>query len=97
TVVASPDGRAAIIPTGNSAMGTGGTGDVLTGVVAALLGQRVPPWEAAVCAAYLHGLGGDLAAPGELGLLSHEVADAIPRALTLVRAGQVDEGITHVG
>ena len=97
TVVASPDGRAAIIPNGNGAMGTGGTGDVLTGVVAAFLGQRLPAWDAAVCAAYLHGLAGDLAAPGELGLLSHEVADAIPRALALVRAGSVDEGITHVG
>lgn len=97
TVVASPDGRAAIIPNGNAAMGTGGTGDVLTGVVAAFLGQRLPVWEAAVCAAYLHGLAGDVAAPGELGLLSHEVADAIPRALALVRMGSVDEGITDVG
>ncbi|HET7265850.1 MAG TPA: NAD(P)H-hydrate dehydratase [bacterium] len=97
TVVASPDGRTGIIPNGNGAMGTGGTGDVLTGVVAAFLAQRLPAWEAAVCAAYLHGLAGDLAAPGELGLLSHEVADAVPRALALVRAGTVDEGITHVG
>jgi ADP-dependent NAD(P)H-hydrate dehydratase / NAD(P)H-hydrate epimerase len=96
TVVASPDGRIGIIPNGNGAMATGGTGDVLTGVVAACLGQRLPAWEAAVCAAYLHGLAGDLAAPGELGLLSHEVADAIPLALARVRAGSVDDGITHV-
>jgi len=96
TVVASPDGRAGIVPNGNGAMATGGTGDVLTGVVAALLAQRLPPWDAAVCAAYLHGLAGDLAAPGELGLLSHEVADAIPRALARVRAGSVDDGITNV-
>ncbi|MHB8731357.1 MAG: NAD(P)H-hydrate dehydratase [bacterium] len=96
TVVASPDGRVGIVPNGNGAMATGGTGDVLTGVVAALLGQRLPAWEAAVCAAYLHGLAGDLAAPGELGLLSHEVADAVPRALQHVRAGSVDEGLTDV-
>jgi ADP-dependent NAD(P)H-hydrate dehydratase / NAD(P)H-hydrate epimerase len=96
TVVASPDGRVGIVPNGNGAMATGGTGDVLTGVVAALLAQGLPPWEAAVCAAYLHGLAGDLAAPGELGLLSHEVADAVPRALRQVRAGSVDEGITDV-
>lgn len=98
TVVAAPDGRALIIPTGNSAMATGGMGDVLTGAVAALLGQRIPPFEAAACAAYLHGLAGDLAAAarGELGLLAHEAADAIPRALARVRAGEVDDGITAV-
>jgi len=96
TVVASPDGHARIIPTGNAAMATGGMGDVLTGVVAALLGQRVPPFEAAACAAYLHGLAGDLAAAsrGELGLLAREVADEIPRALARVRAGEVDDGLT---
>jgi len=96
TVVAAPDGRTGIVPNGNGAMATGGTGDVLTGVVAACLGQRLPAWEAAVCAAYLHGLAGDLAAPGELGLLAHEVADAVPQALARVRAGSVDDGITHV-
>jgi ADP-dependent NAD(P)H-hydrate dehydratase / NAD(P)H-hydrate epimerase len=96
TVVAAPDGRIGIVPNGNGAMATGGTGDVLTGVVAACLAQHLPAWEAAVCAAYLHGLAGDLAAPGELGLLSHEVADAVPLALSRVRAGSVDDGVTHV-
>ncbi len=98
TVVASPDGRACIIPTGNAAMATGGMGDVLTGAVAAFLGQHVPPFEAAVCAAYLHGLAGDLAAAsrGELGLLAHEVADDIPKALARVRAGEVDDGLSVV-
>jgi ADP-dependent NAD(P)H-hydrate dehydratase / NAD(P)H-hydrate epimerase len=96
TVVAAPDGRVGIVPNGNGAMATGGSGDVLTGVVAACLSQRLAAWEAAVCAAYLHGLAGDLAAPGELGLLSHEVADAVPRALARVRAGSMDDGITHV-
>ncbi len=98
TVVASPDGRVCIIPTGNAAMATGGMGDVLTGAVAAFLGQRVPPFEAAACAAYLHGLAGDLAAAsrGEMGLLAHEVADEIPRALARVRAGEVDDGLNLV-
>jgi NAD(P)H-hydrate epimerase len=96
TVVASPDGRAGIVPNGNGAMATGGTGDVLTGIVAAFLAQRLPAWEAAACAGYLHGLAGDLAAPGEFGLLAHEVADAVPRALARVRAGSVDDGIIHV-
>jgi NAD(P)H-hydrate epimerase len=96
TVVTAPDGRTGIIPNGNGAMATGGTGDVLTGVVAACLGQRLPAWEAAVCAAYLHGLAGDVAARGELGVLSHEVADALPPALARIRAGSVDDGITYV-
>jgi len=87
-----------ILPTGNAAMATGGMGDVLTGAVAALIGAGLPPLEAAACAAYLHGLAGDLAAAarGELGLLAHEVADEIPRALARVRSGDVDDGISAV-
>ena len=98
TIVAAPEGRARIIPTGNAAMATGGMGDVLTGAVAALLGAGLPPFEAAACAVYLHGLAGDLAAAprGELGLLAHEVADQIPRALARVRSGEADDGITAV-
>ena len=98
TIVASPDGQARVIPTGNAAMAAGGMGDVLTGVTAALLGQRLAPFDAATCAAYLHGLAGDLAAAsrGELGVLAREVADNIPRALARVRAGDVDDGLTIV-
>ncbi|TWT39831.1 Bifunctional NAD(P)H-hydrate repair enzyme Nnr [Thalassoglobus neptunius] len=48
--------------TGNSGMGTGGTGDVLTGIVSALIGQKMPPFSAARFGVYLHGLAGDLAA-----------------------------------
>jgi len=98
TVIACPEGRALILPTGNAAMATGGMGDVLTGAVAALIGAGLPPLEATACAAYLHGLAGDLAAAarGELGLLAHEVADELPRALARVRAGEVDDGISAV-
>ena len=98
TVVAGPEGRAFIIPTGNAAMATGGVGDVLTGAVAALVAAGLPPFEATVCAAYLHGLAGDLAAGsfGELGLLAHEVADHLPRALARVRSGEMDDGISAV-
>jgi hydroxyethylthiazole kinase-like uncharacterized protein yjeF len=98
TVVAAPDGRAGIVPTGNAAMATGGMGDVLTGMVASLLAQRLPAFEAAAAAAYLHGLAGDLAAGHgvELGLLAREVADHVPGALARIRAGEVDDGITPV-
>ena len=96
TVVASPDGRAMVVPTGNAAMATGGMGDVLTGAVAALLASEIPALEAAASAAYLHGRAGDLAAAAELGLLAHEVADAIPRALRRVRECAADDGIVLV-
>jgi NAD(P)H-hydrate epimerase len=98
TVVAGPDGRVLVIPTGNPAMATGGMGDVLTGAIAALLGAGLAPFDAAASAAYLHGLAGDLAAGsrGEVGLLASEVADAIPRALARVRSQEVDDGITLV-
>jgi NAD(P)H-hydrate epimerase len=68
TVVASPDGEVFINPTGNAGMATGGTGDVLTGIIAGLLAQK--PGDAlgaTISAVYLHGLAGDLAA-SRLGL-----------------------------
>ncbi|MGN6234237.1 MAG: NAD(P)H-hydrate dehydratase [Trinickia sp.] len=55
TVIASPDGRAAVNPTGNAALATGGTGDVLGGVIGALLAERLPSYEAALAGVYLHG------------------------------------------
>jgi len=62
TVIAAPDGWVARCPTGNSGMATGGTGDVLTGLIGGLLAQGSAPWDAARLGVYLHGLSGDLAA-----------------------------------
>lgn len=63
TLVAAPDGEVYVNPTGNPGMATGGTGDVLTGMIAGLLAQRLDdPLAASVAAVYLHGLAGDLAA-----------------------------------
>ena len=61
TVVAAPDGRHYVNQTGNPYMARGGSGDVLTGMIGALLAQGVPPFEAACLGAYLHGGAGDLA------------------------------------
>ena len=58
TVVASPDGRVYVNPTGSSALSRGGSGDLLTGIVAALAAQGMPPFEAACMGAYVHGLAG---------------------------------------
>ncbi|MBI2167401.1 MAG: NAD(P)H-hydrate dehydratase [Candidatus Omnitrophica bacterium] len=86
TVVASPSGKTAVNPTGNPGMATGGTGDVLTGVIAALLGQGMRPFEAARFGVYLHGLAGDLAAreKGEVSLVAGDLVEFLPQALRLV-------------
>jgi NAD(P)H-hydrate epimerase len=84
TVVAHPDGRAAICPTGNPGMATAGTGDVLTGMIVGLLAQGLDPWDAACAGTYLHGLAGDLAAArlGSAGMIAGDVIEQIPFALT---------------
>lgn len=71
--------------TGNPGMATGGSGDVLTGVIAALLGQKLTPFDAGVLGAHIHGLAGDLAAHevGPVGLLASDLLDRLPRALHL--------------
>jgi NAD(P)H-hydrate epimerase len=79
TVIARPDGAAAICPTGNPGMATAGTGDVLTGMIVGLLAQGLPSWEAACAAAYLHGTAGDLAAAarGQAGMIAGDVIERI--------------------
>ena len=83
TVVAAPDGSMYINPTGNPGMATAGCGDVLTGVIAALIAQRLGPARAAAAGAYIHGLAGDLAAAekGLAGLTAGDVLSAIPAAM----------------
>jgi NAD(P)H-hydrate epimerase len=69
--------------TGNPGMATGGTGDVLTGLIAALLGQGLEPFAAAQLGVYLHGRAGDLArdALGEIGMIATDLLDFLPRAI----------------
>jgi NAD(P)H-hydrate repair Nnr-like enzyme with NAD(P)H-hydrate dehydratase domain len=62
TVIGTPDGRAYVNPTGTPALATGGTGDVLAGLLGSLLAAGVPADRAAASAAYLHGLAGREAA-----------------------------------
>jgi len=83
TVVADYAGSVYVNDTGNPGMASGGCGDVLTGMIAGLLGQRLSLWDAARLGVYLHGLAGDLAAAerGEIGLLASDLADRIPQAI----------------
>ena len=60
TVVAAPDGRTRLNTTGNCGMAKGGSGDILAGMIASLIGQGAEPFDAAACAAWLHGRAGDL-------------------------------------
>ncbi len=85
TLIARPRGPVAVNPTGTPLMSTAGAGDVLTGVLGALLAGGLEPWIAAMAAAYLHGAAGERLAEtlGDAGLLASELADAIP----LVRRG----------
>lgn len=93
TVMAEPQGRMAVNPTGGPALGTGGTGDVLAGVIGGLVAQGLAPFEAAACGAYLHGAAGDrwVAAHGDAGLLASEVADALPGVLDEIRSAPDSE------
>ncbi len=82
TVIAAPDGRLAVNPTGNSGMAKGGSGDVLSGMILSLLGQGAEPFDACCAAVYLHGLAGDLAAgeKTEYAMTPTDMIEKIPEA-----------------
>jgi NAD(P)H-hydrate epimerase len=84
------DGRKLYInPTGNPGMATGGTGDVLAGLIGALLGQKLDGFDAAVLGTYLHGLAGDLARNtlGEVSLIAADLLDHLPAAFVVHQRG----------
>ena len=83
TIVAGPDGRSFVNLTGNAGMATGGTGDLLTGMIAAWFGQLLDAEAASTLAVYLHGTAGDLAEAdeGEAALLASDVAARIGDAI----------------
>ncbi|MCI0581339.1 MAG: NAD(P)H-hydrate dehydratase, partial [Chloroflexi bacterium] len=82
TVVAEPDGTVSVAPFENPALATGGTGDVLAGVIGALLAQGLKPADAARLGVYLHGMAGDAVRDrlGDAGLLAGDLPEAIPAA-----------------
>jgi len=82
SVIATPGGRVSFNTSGNPGLATAGTGDVLTGVIAALLARGLPAWNAARAGTFVHGLAGDLAARdlGQDGMIASDVLDRLPRA-----------------
>jgi ADP-dependent NAD(P)H-hydrate dehydratase / NAD(P)H-hydrate epimerase len=83
SLVAEPDGHVFVNPTGNPGMATGGMGDVLAGMIGALLARGTDPLDAACAAVYLHGLAGDMVKEqlGDTGLTATDVAERIPAAI----------------
>jgi NAD(P)H-hydrate epimerase len=85
TVVANPETKVYINKTGNPGMATAGSGDVLTGLIAAFLGQGLDGFNAAKYAVYLHGLAGDLAAKEktQAGMIASDIIEKIPEAIKI--------------
>ncbi len=83
TLIASPEGKLLVNCTGNAGMATGGMGDVLSGIIGALLGQGLDALTAAALGVYFHGLVGDVAAldKGEMGLNAGDIIDYLPVVL----------------
>jgi NAD(P)H-hydrate epimerase len=87
TVIAAPDGRITLNPIATPALASGGTGDVLAGLIGGLMAQKLPPFEAAVTGVHLHSVAGmDLeASVGQAGVLASDLLPQIPRVMERLR------------
>jgi hydroxyethylthiazole kinase-like uncharacterized protein yjeF len=97
TLVASPDGRVRVNPTGTPALATAGSGDVLAGLCGALLAGGLNPLDAGSVGAWLHGLAGRLAAAGGAPLVAEDVLAAIPQAFRRVLAPDPGAAVGRLG
>lgn len=90
TVTASPEGDTAVNSTGGPNLATGGTGDVLAGIIASLVAQGASPFDAAVAGVYLHGRAGDVLAErhGDRGTLAGDLPAELPAVIKAVREGR---------
>jgi len=86
TIIAAPDGRSAINPTGSPALATAGTGDVLAGMLGALIAQGFDAWQSVVAAAWLHGAA--VRGAGDVGVVAGDLAPRAAEALRRLREGR---------
>lgn len=92
SVVVTPEGAFRFNPTGNPGMATGGSGDVLTGILLGLLAQGYPQEEACLAGVYIHGLAGDMAAgqKTQMGMTAGDIVDALPAAWKKIGPASTD-------
>ena len=88
TIIASPEGTCFVNPTGNAGMATGGSGDVLSGLIGALLALNMSAYDAAICGAFIHGWAGDLAqrAIGTFGMSASDIISYLPKAFKVLKS-----------
>jgi ADP-dependent NAD(P)H-hydrate dehydratase / NAD(P)H-hydrate epimerase len=97
TVVARPDGRVRVNPTGTPALATAGSGDVLAGLCGALLAGGLDPFDAGSVGAWLHGLAGRIAAAGGRPVAAEDVLAALPAAFGRVRSPAHGQPVGRLG
>ena len=100
SVIAAPDGQIAVAPFQNPALASGGTGDVMAGVIGALLAQGLEPFAAARLGVYLHGLAGEQVRErfGDAGLLASDLPEAVATSRRrLAGIAERRKGGKHVG
>ncbi|HZE20881.1 MAG TPA: NAD(P)H-hydrate dehydratase, partial [Desulfobaccales bacterium] len=93
TLVAAPDGRTSLNSTGNPALASGGTGDILTGLIGGFLAQGLAPWDAARLGVYLHGLAADyfVSQRGPRGLIAGDLLQILPKVLGEFIQGRIPQ------
>lgn len=88
TIIGDPEGNCYINPTGNPGMASGGSGDVLTGMIAGFIAQKMNPLDGLIAGVFIHGISGDIAldSKGEEGLIASDIIDSIPVAIKKIKA-----------
>jgi hydroxyethylthiazole kinase-like uncharacterized protein yjeF len=91
TIVAASDGRARISESANPGLASAGTGDVLSGVIAGLLAQGLPPFDAAACGVFLHAQAGEMVKLelGDAGMLASDLLPVLPRVITRIKRSEI--------
>ena len=99
TVVCGPDGGSCTIPAGNSGLATGGSGDILTGIVSSLMAQGMEPFDAGVLGVFVHGLAADMAIEhsSERSLIPSDIAFFLGKAFRVIEKGSNSDLLTSGG